>query len=83
MSESENKQTQLSTAELLELPPSMGIELACKALGISKATGYRLIAANAFPCPVVKLGRAIRIPKPGLLRVLGLEGRDRASSAVS
>ncbi|WOH17696.1 helix-turn-helix domain-containing protein [Paenarthrobacter sp. GOM3] len=63
----------LSTDEVLSLPASIQLETACNALGISQATGYRLVKANAFPCPVVKLGAAIRVPKTGLLRVLGLE----------
>lgn len=65
--------TSLTTQEVLDLPPSIELDTACKALGISKATGYRLVKANAFPCPVFRLGRVIRVPKPGLLRVLGLD----------
>ena len=63
----------LSTDEVLALPASLQLEIACKALGISIATGYRLVKAGSFPCPVVKAGRAIRVPKTGLLRVLGLD----------
>lgn len=73
----------LSTVEVLSLPASIQLETACSALGISQATGYRLVKANAFPCPVVKAGRAIRIPKTGLLQVLGLEDTaDRSATGV-
>ncbi|GAB3544360.1 helix-turn-helix domain-containing protein [Arthrobacter tumbae] len=63
----------MTSEEVLALPPSMDLEAACKALGISRVTGYRLVKAGEFPCPVVRLGRVIRVPKPGLLRVLGLD----------
>lgn len=66
----------MTTDEVMGLPPSMSLDIACKALGISAGTGYRLVKANAFPCPVVRLGRAIRVPKTGLLRVLGLEAAE-------
>jgi excisionase family DNA binding protein len=69
----------MTTAQVLDLPPSMDVDTACNALGISKTTGYRLVRANAFPCPVVRLGRIIRVPKTGLLRVLGLDAADRTS----
>jgi predicted DNA-binding transcriptional regulator AlpA len=73
----------MTTDQILSLPPSMDLDAACNALGISKATGYRLVKANAFPCPVVRLGRAIRVPKTGLLRVLGLDAADRTSPTGS
>lgn len=73
----------MTTDQILSLPPSMDLDAACNALGISKATGYRLVKANAFPCPVVRLGRAIRVPKTGLLRVLGLDAAaDRSATGA-
>lgn len=62
-----------TTDEVLALPASVQLEAACKALGISVATGYRLVKVGSFPCPVLKAGRAIRVPKTGLMRVLGLD----------
>jgi predicted DNA-binding transcriptional regulator AlpA len=71
----------LTTDEVMALPVSVQLETACQALGISLATGYRLVVASAFPCPVVKAGRAIRVPKTGLLRVLGLDAAHRSTGA--
>lgn len=71
----------MTTAEVLDLPPSVDLETACRAFRISPATGYRLVKSNDFPCPVVRLGRAIRVPKTGLLRVLGLEAALDASAS--
>jgi predicted DNA-binding transcriptional regulator AlpA len=73
----------MTTAEVLDLPPSVDLETACRAFRISPATGYRLVKSNDFPCPVVRLGRAIRVPKTGLLRVLGLDAADRPSLSGS
>ncbi|MET4093878.1 helix-turn-helix domain-containing protein [Arthrobacter sp. UYCu712] len=73
----------MTTAEVLDLPPSVDLETACRAFRISPATGYRLVKSNGFPCPVVRLGRAIRVPKTGLLRVLGLDGADHTSPTGS
>lgn len=81
VSKTENQNRLMSTDELMALPPSLELAVACNALGVSKATGYRLVRANAFPCPVVRLGRAIRVPKIGLLRVLGLDPADHTSPA--
>lgn len=63
----------LTKDDVLALPPSVDLPTACKALGIGKATGYRLVAAGDFPCPVVRLGKAIRVPAAGIHRVLGLD----------
>lgn len=71
----------MTTDQILDLPASIQLETACSALGISQATGYRLVKSNDFPCPVVRLGRAIRVPKTGLLRVLGLDAADHTSGA--
>lgn len=70
----------ITTAEVLDLPPSVDLDTACRVFQISPATGYRLIKSNDFPCPVVRLGRMIRVPKTGLLRVLGLEAAADATT---
>ncbi|NWL13740.1 hypothetical protein DM793_20975 [Paenarthrobacter nitroguajacolicus] len=70
----------MTTAEVLALPPSMDLDAACNALGIGTTTGYRLVKADSFPCPVIKLGRSIRVPKTGLLRVLGLDASEDRSA---
>ena len=71
----------MSTQQVLDLPQSVDLESACKAFGISTTTGYRLVKANEFPCPVVRLGRIIRVPKTGLLRALGLDAADHTTGA--
>jgi predicted DNA-binding transcriptional regulator AlpA len=72
----------MTTAEVLALPPSVDLETACRVFPISPATGYRLVKSGSFPCPVVRLGRSIRVPKAGLLRVLGLDAADRSATGA-
>ena len=71
----------MTSEEVLNLPPSTDLGVACRAIGISRVTGYRLVKAGEFPCPVVRIGRTIRVPKQGLLRVLGLDQPQPRESA--
>lgn len=45
---------------------------ACEMLGISTWQAYQLIKRDEFPVPVLRLGRAIRIPRAPLRQYLGL-----------
>jgi excisionase family DNA binding protein len=45
---------------------------AAELLGISTWQAYALIKRDEFPAPVLKLGRAIRIPRRPLLDLLGM-----------
>ncbi|WP_335980548.1 MULTISPECIES: DNA-binding protein [Streptomycetaceae] len=65
----------LGFAEALDLPLSVDLRTAARALGICPATAYKLIRLDAFPCTVLRLGWRYRIPTAGLLRALGIEER--------
>jgi len=43
---------------------------AFKVLGLSRNTGYSLIARGEFPCQVIKAGKRLLIPKIALERLL-------------
>ena len=45
-------------------------EEAFRLLGIDRSTGYRAIRDGAFPAPVLRIGRVIRIPTAALSRLL-------------
>lgn len=49
---------------------------AFKILGISRNTGYSLIARNEFPLPVIKAGRRLLVPKIAIERLLQEGQRD-------
>ncbi|MFD9794374.1 DNA-binding protein [Streptomyces sp. NPDC059070] len=65
----------LSFAEAFDLPLTVDLPTAARALGICSATGYKLIRLGSFPCPVLRVGGQYRIPTAFLLRALGIEER--------
>jgi hypothetical protein len=46
----------LTFPELFCLPVTVDLTTASRALGMSVATAYRLLARDAFPCPVLRPG---------------------------
>ncbi|WP_275295100.1 DNA-binding protein [Amycolatopsis sp. La24] len=63
----------LTLSEVEALPAIVDLETARRALGIGRTTAYALARAGSFPCPVVRVGAAYRIPTVGLLRLLGID----------
>ena len=63
----------LSLAELTALPATISLLVAARILGIGRTTAYALARAERFPCRVIKVGAAYRVPTPELLRLLGLD----------
>ena len=57
--------------ELLALPVSFGLKVAARAHGLRRSTAYALAARGEFPCPVRKLGRALRVTRADLFISLG------------
>ncbi|MEE1828490.1 helix-turn-helix domain-containing protein [Streptomyces sp. BE20] len=67
--------TRLSFGEAFDLPLTIDVRTAARALGLCPATAYKLIRHGGFPCLVLRLGRQYRIPTANLLRALGIEER--------
>ncbi|MGW2983440.1 helix-turn-helix domain-containing protein [Streptomyces goshikiensis] len=67
--------TWLSFGEAFDLPLVIDVRTAARALGLSRATAYKLIHQSGFPCRVLRLGWQYRIPTADLLRALGIEER--------
>ncbi|MFC4328859.1 helix-turn-helix domain-containing protein [Streptomyces andamanensis] len=65
----------LTFAEAFDLPLSVDLRTAARALAICRGTAYKLIRLGAFPCPVLRVGGQYRIPTAFLLRSLGIEER--------
>ena len=55
-----------------DLPASVSLLEAARALGIGRTSAYNLARRGEFPCPLIKVGALYRIPTAGLLRLLGL-----------
>lgn len=64
---------QLSLAEIAELPATVDLATAGRAVGIGRTTAHKLARAGQFPCPVLRIGGVYRVPTAGLLTLLGIE----------
>ncbi|MFJ5228794.1 helix-turn-helix domain-containing protein [Kitasatospora sp. NPDC088391] len=62
-------------AEAFDLPLSIDLRTAARAVGVCPGTAYKLIRLGAFPCPVLRVGRKYRVATTDLLRALGIEER--------
>ncbi|MGW8374240.1 integrase [Streptomyces sp. ODS28] len=65
--------------ELLALPVAFGLDVANRALGMGRTTGYALAKRDAYPVRVLRLGRQYRVTRYDLLRYLGLDPRAEES----
>lgn len=62
----------MTLAETAELPTVLDLATAARALGIGRTTAYALARRGEFPCPLIRVGGAYRVPTAGVLQVLGL-----------
>jgi hypothetical protein len=63
----------MTPSEVLALPVVVDVPTAGRALGMGSTLAYDLARAGAFPCRVLRVGRLYKVPRSGLLEVLGLE----------
>lgn len=63
----------LTVAEVMALPAVVDIVVAGRAFGLGRTTAYALARRGQFPCRVVRVGSAYRVPTAELRRELGLE----------
>jgi excisionase family DNA binding protein len=61
---------------MLDLPPLLSVEQACKLLGVSRSVGYR--AAASGDLPTLRWGRRLYVPTARLLELLGLPAEEQA-----
>jgi hypothetical protein len=61
--------------ELRDADPTISLDLANKAFGIGRSTGYTLAKQGEYPCKVLKLGTKYRAVTADVRRVLGLASR--------
>ncbi len=69
-----------------ELPEVLTIEEAARLLRISRGAAYALArqwldSGGRDGLPVVRLGRSLRVPRAGLLRLLDVGGEGSATGA--
>ncbi|WP_274558158.1 DNA-binding protein [Streptomyces spiramyceticus] len=63
----------MTLEELLELPPTVNVVTAARALGISAHKAYELIRTGTFPVKVLSLGQTVKVPTAGLWAALGVQ----------
>lgn len=73
----------LTFREIFNLPVSVDLRTAARAFGMCLGTAYRLVAADAFPCPTVRVGWRHRVLTVELLRALGIEERPVFADEVA
>ena len=61
---------------MLDPPPLLSVEQACKLLGVSRSIGYR--AAASGDLPTLRWGRRPYVPTARLLELLGLPVEGQA-----
>ncbi len=52
------------------LPPVVDVPTAAAILGIGRTAAYELIRTGAWPTPILRLGRLLRIPSEPLLDLI-------------
>lgn len=62
----------LTTEEVLALPAAVDLVTAGRAYGIGRTKSHELAREGEFPCRVIRVGNAYRVPKTALLDSLGL-----------
>ncbi|WP_239335036.1 DNA-binding protein [Frankia sp. CiP3] len=63
----------LTFPELFDLPTVVDLTTAARAVGVSINTAYKLVHAQQFPCPVMRLGWRYQVSTAGLLHALGID----------
>ena len=64
----------MNRSELGQLPAMVDVPTAARVLGIGRSLAYDLVRSGAWPTPVVRMGKLIRIPTACLQRIL--DGED-------
>jgi hypothetical protein len=70
------------TIAQLRATPTVDLKTAAAALGLGRTKAYELARRGQFPCRVIRIGGAYRIPTPGLLELLGVPAEEPRSQTV-
>ena len=61
----------LTVADLRNLPPTVDLMTAARALGIGRTKAYELARRDEFPCRIIRIGDLYRVVTSDLTRLLG------------
>lgn len=62
----------MTEEQVRNLPPVVDVPTAAAVLGVGRTAAYELIRTGAWPTPVLRLGKLIRIPSAPLLELVGV-----------
>lgn len=68
----------MTRAELLALPASVPTEVAFRAFGIGRTTGYAQLRDGTFPARVLRLGGTYRVVTADIWEQLGITPDEQA-----
>jgi hypothetical protein len=71
------------TISQLRSSATVDLMTAARALGLGRTKAYELARREEFPCRVIRIGDTYRIPTPGLLELLGVNGEQRPAPAFA
>ena len=63
----------MTAEQVLALPAVVDLQTAARALGIGRTAAYDLVRSGAWPTPVLRVGKLIRIPTAPIAQLLCLE----------
>ncbi len=69
------------TIDPTALPPMLTVPQAARVLGIGRTLAYELIRTDAWPTPVIRAGKLIKVPTAPLLGLLATGRLPGASVA--
>jgi predicted DNA-binding transcriptional regulator AlpA len=69
--------THLTVAGLRNLPPTIDLMTAARALGIGRTKAYELARCGEFPCRIIRIGDLYRVATADLIRLLDGTADDR------
>jgi len=73
----------LSAEEVRNLPVTIDLLTASRALGIGRTKAYQLARTGQFPCRVWRVGRSYRVRTTDLQTFLGMETARRSRRSAS
>jgi hypothetical protein len=73
----------MTSNDVHDLPPVIDLLAAARLLGIGRTAAYELVRTDAWPTPVLRFGRLIRIPSAPLLDLLGMQPDRRGLRSIT
>lgn len=67
----------MTADEVRALPAVVDLSTAARVLGLGRSAAYELVRIGAWPTPVLRLGRLIKVPSAPLVELVGLTSVER------